>query len=212
MALENIHYARDGVPGLSLAAQEAALVMAGARSKSIVRDRLSSDKMDARQRDRLEQRRKILLIGGCAGNSTLVVASLRVLGWTLHDVCLTLHKAGQAGLAVRILDLGVRLSVDELASPLLRALVESETHRRRSQTAKARLCATGSARGRPPKMTPDKLTEARRLWVTELGLSCGDIAAKLSVSRRTLYTYFGRRPAPAPGSVPLVQGIPSHAE
>lgn len=212
MALENIHYARDGIPGLPIAAQEAALIEAGAPARSILRDRLSSDKMNARRRDKLEQRRKILLLGGCAGDSTLVVANLRVLGWTLHDICLTLRKAGQAGLAVRILDLDIRLSIEELASPLLRALVESETHRRRSQTAKARLCAAGSARGRPPKMTPEKLTEARRLWTTELALSCGDIATKLGVSRRTLYTYFGRRPAPAPGSVPLVQGIPSHAE
>lgn len=192
MSPRNIHYARDGVPWLSLAEQETILIECDVALESIIRDRLTARSIRLRQFSALKERNGLFDAEARRG-STLVVASLRVLGWSLHDICDTLQKAGSAGLDVLALDIDMRLSSADLGGPLLRALVATESQRRRNQTAKARGVAVEGIRGRPRKMTDLKMIEAKSLWPLESGLKTSEIAERVGIASRTLYAHLGRR-------------------
>ena len=152
----SIPYLRDGVPGLTMAEQEAALRAAGADLAAAYRDKLTKMQIKRRTSDSLSQRAKMLHAPPSRAVETIYVANLQALGWTMADISRSLAAAGRRNACV-MRWIGAEPSPDPRSTPSCsrRLLIP------RKRCVAGRQRPVG-ARGLWPPPLPEKRSDARR--------------------------------------------------
>ena len=195
-------YVRDGVPGLTMAEQEAVLKQAGIDLEHIARDALDATQLRRREPKSLKQRALLLHLGGrtqqdLASSPTpaiLYVAGLRCLGWNVADIARALAAAGRLGIGVHAVDTGTTYATSVLDPGLLEALADADETWRRGQTEDGRTAAAAVITAKAEAARRAKLEMARPLWAKPAGeISGAEIAKTVGVSLRSLNQWLGPR-------------------
>ena len=133
---------------------------------------------------------------------TLVVWRLDRLGRSLRHLIDTLTELDARGVGFRSLTEAIDTTTagGRLVFHIFGALAEFERDlvRTRTTAGLAAARARGRKGGRPPKMTPDKISAARALYAAR-ELTLDEIAKTLGVGRTTLYRHLDR-PTSATGA------------
>lgn len=187
-------YVRDGVPGLTMAEQEAVLTGAGISLERCYRDALKKSQIKRRDPEDLKDRGRLLRPTSANRTEVVWLATLRVLGWTMADITKTLAVAAARGTSFHCADIGETFSADTINERLMLALAESEAARRRGQTETARSVGVMASMARAEKRRRESLAIAEPLWMLPSEeISIAEIAKKTKVSARTLQKWLGPR-------------------
>ncbi|MDB5848245.1 MAG: hypothetical protein JWP29_1997 [Rhodoferax sp.] len=187
-------YLRDGVPGLSFDDQEAAMKAADIDISRAYVDRLSKTQCHRRDPASLKDRAEMLKPSRRHEPELIIVASLRVLGWSMADICQSLAAAALRNASVRVLDRGETFDADTMDDALLEALADAEAQRKRGQTATARSAGVEAAAAARRKRREKALAEAKPLWGLPPGeISGAEIAKRVRLSIRLLHKHLGTR-------------------
>ena len=195
-------YVRDGVPGLTMAEQEAMLKQARIDLEHITRDALGATQLRRREPKSLKQRALLLHLGGRVQQDlassltpiTIYVASLRCLGWNVADIARALAAAGRLGISVHAVDASTTYAANVLDPGLLEALADADETWRRGQTKDGRTAAVAVITAKAEVARRAKLEMARPLWAKPAGeISGAEIAKTVGVSLRSLNQWLGPR-------------------
>jgi DNA invertase Pin-like site-specific DNA recombinase len=186
-----IGYARVSTEDQRLDLQQDALTKAGC-SKIFV-DRASGARADRPGLDRaLDQLRR---------GDTLVVWKLDRLGRTTLQLLGLLENFAEKGIKLRSLQDGIDPSTPMGKAMLQIAAVFAEMERNlireRTKAGLSAARARGRVGGRPSLLSPEKLDTAKRLMASP-ELTMAEVAARVGVSRTTLYRALMRDKAPTP--------------
>jgi DNA invertase Pin-like site-specific DNA recombinase len=137
----------------------------------------------------------MLLLDQLRPGDRLVVWRLDRVGRSLRHLIDTLTDLDTRGVEFRSLTESIDTTTagGRLVFHIFGALAEFERDLVRSRTTAGLAAARARGRlgGRPPKMTPDKVAAARRLYEAR-ELTLDEIAAALGVGRTTLYRHLDR--------------------
>lgn len=191
-------YVRDGVPGLTMAEQEAALKQVGIDVAHITRDALSAAQLRRREPGSLKQRAELLHpVTGMQPDPTpdvICVAGLRCLGWNMADIARALAAAGRRGIGVHTVDTGRTFRPAVLDPDLLEALADADEAWRRGQTEDGRTAAAVAIAVKAEEVRRAKLEAARPLWAKPPGeISGAEIAKAVGISLGSLNKWLGPR-------------------
>lgn len=185
-------YARDGVHGLSLDRQLE--MLAGIETRSRYIDRLTIRQLTRRDPASLKQRKELLRPTSRRTPERIYVASFRVLGWTIPDICRVIAAAGRRNASVYALDVDREISVAMPGPELLEAIAVLYEERITADREGVRYAGVEASKEARRNRRAAKLTKARELWGRPPGeISAADIARQVGLSVRTLHTYLGPR-------------------
>ena len=193
-------YIRDGVPGLPIERQREMLRDAGigvSDDRALYIDRLAKVDIRSRNSAALEQRDKALRPRN--QGETVCVAGLRVLDWTMSGIARCLLVAMTRGANIYCADTDMTYSAEMPGPVLLDALASAEEAYRRSVAQDKQERATSASQKKRARDKERKLAEARPLWRNR-EYTVEEIAAKVGLSRGTLYTALGPRWEPEKGT------------
>lgn len=187
-------YVRDGVPGLTMAEQETILTEAGISLSRCYRDALKKSRIKFRDPADLKDRTRMLRPSARQSTESIWLPTLRVLGWSMADICVALAGAARHGLSIHCVDIGETFPAETISERLMLALAESEAARRRGQTETARSVGVMASMARAEKRRRESLAIAEPLWLLPSEeISIAEIAKKTKVSARTLQKWLGPR-------------------
>jgi hypothetical protein len=186
-------YLRDGVPGLPFERQLEMLREAGvdvSDPRMLYVDRLT--KAAIKRRDPAALKDRVDVLNPRREGETIVVAGLRVLGWTMSDIARALLAAAQRKANVYCVDTGATYSIDMPGEMLLEALASAEEgHRRGLAKDKQTRAVTASQRVRARRKT-ERLARIRDKW-RDRDYTVDQLSEESGLSRRTLYNALGPR-------------------
>ena len=190
-------YLRDGVPSLTMAQQEAALTAAGIDLSRAYRDVLTKAARRRRKPADLKEREKLLApTSRRDAGEVIVVAGLRVLGWSIEDICDVMAAAGRRNSSIEAVDIGKRFDLTTSNAELAQAIGDTARARRLAGSHDGRSAGVAASAFKRNKRKEALLAEAKRLWALPPGeMSQPEIAAKIGVTVRTLNTWCGPRTA-----------------
>ena len=196
-------YVRDGVPGLTMAEQEAVLKQAGIDLAHLTRDTLSGAQLRRREPGSLTQRALLLrppthaqtdAASSPPDPDVIHVAGLRCLGWNVADIARALAAAGRRGVSVHAVDTGRTFLAATLDPDLLDALADADEAWRRGQTEDGRTAAAAAIVAKAEAARRAKLEAARPLWAKPPGeISGAEIAKAVGLSLGSLNNWLGPR-------------------
>ncbi|MET3452594.1 DNA invertase Pin-like site-specific DNA recombinase [Curtobacterium sp. 1544] len=134
-----------------------------------------------------------------SGSPTLVVWRLDRLGRSIRHLIDQLQALGERGVGFRSLQETIDTTSPggRLVFHILAALAEFERDliRERTHAGLAAACARGRTGGRPPRLSPDQVRTARRLYEQQ-DMTVAQIGDVLGVSRTTVYRALRRESEP----------------
>lgn len=180
-------YARISTASQDLAAQLAALTEAGVEPGRVFTDKLSGSVESARPG-------LAAMLDYARAGDTAVVTAIDRLGRSVAEVTRTISELGERGILLRALREGI-----DTATPTGRAVaaimatlaeLELELGRERRSASRESLRARSLPATKPPKLSPDRQEQLRRLAAT--GEPVGELAKCFGIGRATAYRYLSR--------------------
>lgn len=191
-------YVRNGVWGWSVPEQERTLAAselwdAGRVYRDILPTRQA--KMPGRVRaEWLEERAALLRPTSRGGGDVIAVATMLVLGISEADLVAALAGAAARRATVVAVDSGVSIAPDAGAAGVALAVEDWQRAKQVTRTKPGRIKGNIAASEAKKRRTLAKLPEARKLWgLPTEEIATEDIAERVGLSVKTLYTYLGRR-------------------
>jgi DNA invertase Pin-like site-specific DNA recombinase len=179
-----IGYARVSTADQNLDAQFDELIKQGCNKKNIYQEKMSGAKSD---RPELKKCLDYMREG-----DTLVITKLDRLARSLKDLIDIINRLESEGKNIQILDMGIDTATTQgrLVYQIFGAIAEFERAliKERTQAGLNAARARGHVGGRKVKMTPDKITAAKKL-LEDKSISPSDVAKQLGISRATLYKH-----------------------
>jgi len=184
-------YARVSTIGQDLDAQLAALDAAGVDPSRVFTDKLSGSAKTARPG-------LVALLDHARPGDTVVVAAIDRLGRSVAEVTRTIADLGERRITLHVLREGV-----DTATPTGRAIaaimaslaeLELELGRERRATSRESRRARHLPATKPPKLSPKRQEQLRRLAVTEEPVH--QLAEAFGIGRATAYRYLPNLRAP----------------
>lgn len=188
-------YLRNGVPGWTLEAQEAALREAGVyRGDAIYRDELSAAAIKKRDPSLLVQRADLLKRTGRRQAETIYVASFYCFALNAVDLLAALAQAAQRNAAVISLKPPVEVPPHPHAAVLAQAAAAFDKGRKDKQTETGRAIGQKAAAEKRKRRTADRVRVVKDDWARPTSeVSTAELAERAGVSVQTLYDHLGRR-------------------
>ena len=181
-------YARVSTTGQSLDAQLAALTVAGVDASRIFTDKLSGAANSARPG-------LGALLDYARSGDTVVVTAIDRLGRSVAEVTRTIATLGERAMMLRALREGVDTSTATgravaAVMATLAELDELELGRERRAAARESRRSRLLPATKPPKLTPERQEQLRRLAAT--GEPVRELAAAFGIGRATAYRYLSQ--------------------
>lgn len=182
-------YARVSTIGQDLDAQLAALDAAGVDPSRVFTDKLSGSAKTARPG-------LVALLDYARPGDTVVVAAIDRLGRSVAEVTRTIADLGERRITLHVLREGV-----DTATPTGRAIaaimaslaeLELELGRERRAASRESRRARHLPATKPPKLSPERQEQLRRLAVT--GEPVHQLAEAFGIGRATAYRYLSSSP------------------
>jgi len=182
-----IGYARVSTTGQDLDAQLAVLAAAGVDAGRIFTDKLSGSA-------RTERPGLAAMLDYARAGDTVVVTAVDRLGRSVAEVTRTIADLGERQIMLRTLREGV-----DTATPAGRAVaaimatlaeLELELGRERRSASRESRRARRLPATKPPKLSPDRQEQLRRLAAT--GEPVSELAKGFGIGRSTAYRYLSR--------------------
>lgn len=191
-------YIRSGVWGWSPQEQERALTKANVFDPSrVYRDDLPARqaKLPGRIRPEwLTERDAMLRPTARNGGDTIHVATMPVLAPSEADLAAALAAAAAKGATIVAVDSGVSIGPDAGAAGVVTAIADWQRSKATARTKPGRIAGNIAAAEAKKRRTLAALPEARKLWpLPSTEMSSEEIAARVGLSVKTLYSYLGRR-------------------
>ena len=183
-------YARVSTTGQDLDAQLAALTAAGVETDRVFTDKLSGSASTARPG-------LAAMLDYARAGDTVVVAAIDRLGRSVAEVTRTIADLGERRITLRALREGVDTdtSAGRAVAAIMATLAGLELERDRERRAAFRESrrVRGLPATKPPKLSPDRQEQLRRLAAT--GEPVRELAAAFGIGRATAYRYLaGKSP------------------
>ena len=194
-------YARNGVWGWSVEAQDTVLAAAAPSTAAHYRDILKENRAKRPAQihgEWLTERDAMFRPTGRRNrDDTIYVATMLALGIREADLAKVLAAAADRGLTIVALDSGVSIAPSAGALGVSAALEDWARAKRSAQTQPGRLLGVQAAASAKRSRTMAKLPEARPLWrdARPDRLTSEQVAERVGLSVKTLYSELGRRPA-----------------
>lgn len=185
-----IGYVRVSTTGQELSAQRDALIAAGVEEARIFADALTGAAG-------VDRPGVAALLGYARPDDVVVVTAIDRLGRSVAEVTRTIADLGERGIVLRAL----RENIDT-ATPTGRAVaaimaslaeLELELGRERRAASRASRRARGLPATKPPKLSPERQEQLRRLAAT--GEPVTELAKVFGIGRATAYRYLQDRSA-----------------
>ena len=194
----SVAYLREGVPGLSIAQQEALFARARIALEGAYRDSLNPTQLRRREPHSLRQRARMLDPASYAtpdvAPKLIHVAALRCIGWSVADVARALAAASRLGAGIHAIDTGETFGAGTLHPGLLQALADLDDAWRRGQTEDGRSAAAAVIAARAEEARRAKIDAARPLWARPSSeISSVEITQRVGMSLRSLHKWLGPR-------------------
>ena len=190
LVTSTLGYARVSTAGQDLSAQRDALRAAGVEAERIYTDTRSG--ATGTHRPGLAA-----LLDYARDGDTVIVTAIDRLGRSVAEVTRTIADLGQRGILLRALREGIDTATPtgRAVAAMMATLAELELELGRERRAASRHArrARGVPATKPPKLSPERQEQLRRLAAT--GEPVAELAAAFGIGRATAYRYLQDRSA-----------------